>query len=83
MNIVDYSSKGATIQFGQTELLLIMALLQKGANSLGCNNTISRRIDRQISLANLLVENERRESVQILHFTKETHVALSAAQSRV
>lgn len=82
MDILDYSPKGATIRLRQHELLLIMALVQKGADTLGCNNFISRRVERQISLANLLVENERRGSIKILPLTKETDVVLSTAQPR-
>jgi hypothetical protein len=72
MKILDYSTKGATIHFGQHELLLIMALVQKGKDSPGCDNTISRRIDGQISLANLLIENKRREYLKIMPFTKNS-----------
>jgi hypothetical protein len=63
LKILDYSAKSATVQFGQNELLLVMALLQEGRDSLGSNSRISKAIDRQFTLANILVEDERRVAV--------------------
>jgi hypoxanthine-guanine phosphoribosyltransferase len=74
MKILDYNSRGATIQFAQRELLLVMALLEKGKTVFDCNSKISKRIERQITLVNLLVENKRREAGKVRIFRENIGV---------
>jgi hypothetical protein len=58
--ILDYTANGASIQFTQSELLLVTTLVERGGEIFGCNSKISKKLDRQFSLANLLVEEQRR-----------------------
>ena len=62
MNIVEYSSQGATVQLNQRELLLVMALVQEGRESFGCNSASGKALDDLFSMANALVEVARRSN---------------------
>ena len=64
MNLLDHSAQGATIQLDQRELLLVMALLQEGRESFGCNTDTGKALDSFFSSANVLVEEARRESLK-------------------
>lgn len=63
MKLLEHSAQGATIQLNQRELLLIMALVQEGRESFGCNTNSGRALDELISQANVLVETARRDSL--------------------
>ena len=64
MNIVEHNDQGATIRLDQRELLLVMALVQEGRQSFGCNNDTGKALDELFSSANILVEEARRESLK-------------------
>jgi len=61
MKLLEHSAQGASIQLDQRELLLVMALVQEGRESFGCNTNSGRALDELISQANVLVETARRE----------------------
>ena len=60
MNLLEYTAKGATIALDQRELLLVMALIQEGRESFGCNTSSGKALDHLFSSANMLVEQARR-----------------------
>ena len=62
MKLLEHSAQGASIQLDQRELLLVMALVQEGRESFGCNTNSGRALDELISQANVLVETARREN---------------------
>ena len=64
MNILEHNAEGATIQLDQRELLLVMALLQEGRESFGCNTNSGKALDQLFSSANVLVEEARRKSLK-------------------
>lgn len=64
MNILEHNAQGATIRLDQRELLLVMALLQEGKETLGCNNDIGKALDRFFCSANVLVEEARRNTLK-------------------
>ena len=64
MKLLDHDAQGATIQFGQRELLLVMALIQEGRESFGCNTQTGRVLDEFFSSANVKVEEARRKSLE-------------------
>ena len=64
MNIVGYNAQGATIQLGQRELLLVMALIQEGRASFGCNTDSGVAVDELFCSANVLVEEARRRNLK-------------------
>lgn len=64
MNVIDHSAKGATINLGQRELLLVMALVQEGRESFECDTETGKALDDFFSSANVLVEEARRQSLQ-------------------
>ena len=61
MKLLEHSAQGTSIQLDQRELLLVMALVQEGRESFGCNTNSGRALDDLISQANVLVETARRE----------------------
>lgn len=63
MNLIEYDGHNATIQLGQRELLLVMALIQEGRDSLGCDTDTGKALDEFFCSANLLVEETRRKNV--------------------
>ena len=65
MNILEHNAQGATIHLDQRELLLVMALLQEGRESFGCNTTSGKALDQLFSSANVLVEEARRQSLKM------------------
>ena len=64
MNLLEHSAQGATIQFNQRELLLVMALVQEGRESFGCNTDTGKALDELFSSANILVEQARRKTLK-------------------
>jgi hypothetical protein len=64
MNIVEHNAQGATIRLDQRELLLVMALVQEGRQSFGCNTDTGKALDELFSSANILVEEARRETLK-------------------
>lgn len=65
MNLLEYDGHGATIQLGQRELLLVMALIQEGREAFGCNTDTGKALDQFFCSVNLNVEQTRRK-----HLTK-------------
>jgi hypothetical protein len=64
MNLLEHNARGATIQLDQRELLLVMALIQEGRESFGCNTDSGKALDQLFSSANLLVEEARRSNLK-------------------
>ena len=64
MNILEHTAQGATIQLDQRELLLVMALIQEGRDSFGCDTESGEALDQFFSRANVLVETARREGLK-------------------
>ena len=64
MNILEHNAQGATIRLDQRELLLVMALVQEGRASFGCDTESGRALDQLFSSANILVEEARRSSLK-------------------
>lgn len=63
MNLLEYDGRSATIQLGQRELLLVMALIQEGRESFGCDTDTGKALDQFFCSANLLVEETRRKNL--------------------
>lgn len=88
MNILEHDSQGATIRFDQHELLLVMALVQEGRESFGCNSASGKAVDEALNLANLLVEDARRRGLkpprarQKIHLVAAPEPVLSKAVAR-
>lgn len=74
MNILEHSYQGATIKLDQRELLLVMALVQEGRESFGCNTESGRALDDLFSTANLLVEEARRGTLRQPTVRKTIHL---------
>ena len=64
MNILEHDAQGATIRLDQRELLLVMALVQEGRISFGCDTESGKALDQLFSTANLLVEEARRSGLK-------------------
>jgi hypothetical protein len=64
MNILEHSAQGATLRLDQRELLLVMALIQEGRESFGCNTVSGQALDALFSTANAMVEQARRRSLK-------------------
>lgn len=74
MNILEHSDKGATIKLDQRELLLVMALVQEGRESFGCDTGSGKALDELFSSANRLVEDARRTVVRQCIVRQKIHV---------
>jgi hypothetical protein len=64
MNLLEHTDRGATIRLDQRELLLVMALIQEGRESFGCNTDSGKALDQLFSSANVLVEEARRSNLK-------------------
>ncbi|MEZ5503577.1 MAG: hypothetical protein R3E50_13300 [Halioglobus sp.] len=64
MNLLEHDAQGATIQLGQRELLLVMALIQEGRESFGCNTDTGQALDQFFCSTNVLVEEARRKALK-------------------
>jgi len=64
MKILEHDGQGATIRLDQRELLLVMALVQEGRASFGCNTESGVALDQLFSSANVLVEEARRRNLK-------------------
>lgn len=64
INLLEHSAQGATIQLGQRELLLVMALIQEGRESFGCNTDTGVALDEFFSSVNIQVEEARRKQLK-------------------
>lgn len=64
INLLEHSAQGATIQLGQRELLLVMALIQEGRESFGCKTDIGEALDQFFSETNIQVEEARRRQLK-------------------
>ena len=79
MNILEHSDKGATIKLDQRELLLVMALVQEGRESFGCDSASGKALDELFSSANRLVEEARRRVVCQCIVREKIHVVAGSA----
>lgn len=82
MNILEYSNKGATIKLDQRELLLVMALVQEGRESFGCNTESGKALDEFFSSANRLVEEARRTIVRECIVLQKLHAVDGSAYTQ-
>jgi hypothetical protein len=88
MNILEHTDQGAIIKLDQRELLLVMALVQEGRESFGCNTESGQALDELFSSANRLVEESRRRAVgkpvtrQKIHLVADPSCAQVVAVSR-
>lgn len=64
INLLEHSAQGATIQLGQRELLLIMALIQEGRESFGCTTDTGEALDEFFCETNVHVEQARRKQLK-------------------
>ncbi len=64
MNIIEHDAQGASFHLDQRELLLVMALVQEGRQSFGCNTDTGKALDELFSSANVLVEEARRKTLK-------------------
>lgn len=63
MKLLEHDGRSATIQLGQRELLLVMALIQEGRESFGCDTDTGKALDQFFCSANVLVEEARRKQL--------------------
>jgi hypothetical protein len=66
MQILHYSRKSAVLDLSQLELLLAMALMHAGRNSLSCNTGAAETLDQLFVAANILVEQARRKALKTI-----------------
>lgn len=64
ISLVEHSAQGATIQLDQRELLLVMALIQEGRESFGCNTETGEALDEFFCATNIQVEEARRKKLK-------------------
>ncbi len=64
INLLEHNASGATVRLDQRELLLVMALIQEGRESFGCNTETGKSLDSFFSSANILVEEARRQTLK-------------------
>ena len=64
MKLLEHNAQGATIKLDQRELLLVMALIQEGRESFGCNTDSGKALDQLFSSANVFVEGARRKNLK-------------------
>jgi hypothetical protein len=64
IHLLEHNASGATIRMDQRELLLVMALIQEGRESFGCNTETGKSLDSFFSSTNLLVEEARRQTLK-------------------
>ncbi|MBK6508011.1 MAG: hypothetical protein IPG06_00160 [Haliea sp.] len=83
MNIMEHDTHGATIRFEQHELLLVMALVQEGRESFGCNTESGKAVDQLFSLANILVEEARRRDLKRPGTRQKIHLVAAPAPAAV
>ena len=83
MNIVEHDTHGATIRLEHHELLLVMALVQEGRESFGCNTESGKAVDQLFSLANILVEEARRRDLKRPGTRQKIHLVAAPAPAAV
>jgi hypothetical protein len=64
ISLLEHSAQGATIQLDQRELLLVMALIQEGRESFGCNTDTGKALDQFFCSTNIQVEEARRKKLK-------------------
>jgi hypothetical protein len=64
ISLLEHNAQGATIHLGQRELLLVMALIQEGRESFGCNTETGKALDQFFCSANIQVEEARRKQLK-------------------
>lgn len=64
ISLLEHNAQGAKIHLGQRELLLVMALIQEGRESFGCNTETGEALDRFFCSANIQVEEARRKQLK-------------------
>lgn len=78
MKLLEHCAQGATIQLGQRELLLLMALIQEGRESFECNTDTGKALDAFFCSTNVLVEETRREALKVPMLRQKMSVVSSA-----
>ncbi|MCB1690396.1 MAG: hypothetical protein KDI33_17995 [Halioglobus sp.] len=64
ISLLEHSAQGATIHLDQRELLLVMALIQEGRESFGCNTDTGEALDQFFCSTNIQVEEARRNKLK-------------------
>jgi hypothetical protein len=64
INLLEHNAQGATVQLGQRELLLVMALIQEGRASFGCQTDTGEALDEFFTAINIEVEQARRKQLK-------------------
>ncbi len=64
ISLLEHSAQSATIQLDQRELLLVMALIQEGRESFGCNTETGVALDQFFCSTNIQVEEARRKQLE-------------------
>ncbi len=64
ISLLEHSAQSATIQLDQRELLLVMALIQEGRESFGCNTETGVALDQFFCSTNIQVEEARRKQLK-------------------
>lgn len=69
-NLLKHNAQSAVIQLGQSELLLLMALVKEGIDSFGCNNSLGKSLDQFLVSTNITVEEARRKALPRINMAK-------------
>jgi hypothetical protein len=75
MKMLEHSARGATLQFDERELLMLMALVQEGRDSFECEGSTGQAIDNLVSTAVKQVMQARGKAFWRGFQGKEAHVA--------
>lgn len=82
INLLEHNGHSATIQLGQRELLLVMALIQEGRESFGCNTDTGKALDEFFCSTNVMVEEMRRNNLS-KPLMRQKISSVAAAQSDI
>ena len=64
ISLLEHNAQSATVQLDQRELLLVMALIQEGRESFGCNTATGEALDKFFCSTNIQVEEARRKHLK-------------------
>lgn len=81
ISLLEHSAEGATVQLDQRELLLVMALIQEGRESFGCNTDTGKALDQFFSSTNVQVEEARRKQIKKAMMRQTISVVPNTASS--
>jgi hypothetical protein len=81
ISLLEHNAQGATIHLGQRELLLVMALIQEGRESFGCNTETGELLDKFFCSANIQVEEARRKQLKQTMMRQKMKVVTQTATS--